>query len=115
MYETLPVLHVIQFTHVHTNVKVKHACIHIDWVTRGFVSTRKITLISPTDTSDKSSTCVGEEGMDIGEVDLIVCFDAHKSPVKLIQWMGRTGRKRIVVIVAVYSRTLSEEHSGTLF
>ena len=57
MYETLPVLHVIQFTHVHTNVKVKHACIHIDWVTRGFVSTRKITLISPTDTSDKSSTC----------------------------------------------------------
>lgn len=49
------------------------------------------------------STCVGEEGLDIGEVDLIVCFDAHKSPVRLIQRMGRTGRKRkgrIVVIVA---------------
>ena len=49
------------------------------------------------------ATCVGEEGLDIGEVDLIVCFDAHKSPVRLIQRMGRTGRKRkgqIVVIVA---------------
>lgn len=49
------------------------------------------------------ATCVGEEGLDIGEVDLIVCFDAHKSPVRLVQRMGRTGRKRtgrIVVIVA---------------
>ena len=49
------------------------------------------------------ATCVGEEGLDIGEVDLIVCFDAHKSPIRLVQRMGRTGRKRsgrIVVIVA---------------
>ena len=62
------------------------------------------------------STCVGEEGLDIGEVDLIVCFDAHKSPIRLVQRMGRTGRKRsgrIVVIVAqgkeeqVYACTLS--------
>ena len=48
------------------------------------------------------ATCVGEEGLDIGEVDLIVCFDAHKSPIRLVQRMGRTGRKRrgrIVVIV----------------
>ncbi|NXL43856.1 FANCM protein, partial [Podilymbus podiceps] len=49
------------------------------------------------------STCVGEEGLDIGEVDLIVCFDAQKSPVRLVQRMGRTGRRRqgrIVVILA---------------
>uniref|UniRef100_A0A4X2KQY8 ATP-dependent RNA helicase FANCM n=1 Tax=Vombatus ursinus TaxID=29139 RepID=A0A4X2KQY8_VOMUR len=48
------------------------------------------------------STCVGEEGLDIGEVDLIICFDAQKSPVRLVQRMGRTGRKRqgrIVVIL----------------
>ncbi|XP_077319681.1 Fanconi anemia group M protein [Lithobates pipiens] len=48
------------------------------------------------------STCVGEEGLDIGEVDLIVCFDAQKSPIRLVQRMGRTGRKRqgrIVVIL----------------
>ncbi|OPJ90120.1 Fanconi anemia group M protein isoform C [Patagioenas fasciata monilis] len=49
------------------------------------------------------STCVGEEGLDIGEVDLIVCFDAQKSPVRLVQRMGRTGRRRqgrIVLILA---------------
>lgn len=48
------------------------------------------------------STCVGEEGLDIGDVDLIVCFDAHASPIRLIQRMGRTGRKRdgrIVILV----------------
>ncbi|CAB4061547.1 DEAD-box ATP-dependent RNA helicase FANCM,ATP-dependent DNA helicase MPH1,Fanconi anemia group M protein,Fanconi anemia group M protein homolog,ATP-dependent DNA helicase fml1,ATP-dependent DNA helicase mph1 [Lepeophtheirus salmonis] len=48
------------------------------------------------------STCVGEEGLDIGEVDLIICFDVSKSPIQLIQRMGRTGRKRsgrIVVLV----------------
>ena len=49
------------------------------------------------------STCVGEEGLDIGEVDLIVCFDAQKNPIRLVQRMGRTGRKRqgrIVIILA---------------
>ncbi|XP_064421223.1 Fanconi anemia group M protein [Latimeria chalumnae] len=49
------------------------------------------------------STCVGEEGLDIGEVDMIICFDAQKSPIRLVQRMGRTGRKRhgrIVVILA---------------
>ena len=48
------------------------------------------------------ATCVGEEGLDIGEVDLIVCFDAHASPIRLVQRMGRTGRKRdgrIVILV----------------
>ena len=40
------------------------------------------------------ATCVGEEGLDIGDVDLIVCFDSHKSPIRLVQRMGRTGRKR---------------------
>ncbi|XP_069691235.1 Fanconi anemia group M protein isoform X2 [Periplaneta americana] len=48
------------------------------------------------------STCVGEEGLDIGEVDLIVCFDAHNSPIRLVQRMGRTGRQRegrIVMLV----------------
>ena len=32
------------------------------------------------------STCVGEEGLDIGNVDLIICFDiSNKSPVRLVQ------------------------------
>ena len=34
------------------------------------------------------ATCVGEEGLDIGDVDLIICFDAHNSPVR---WVGHDG------------------------
>jgi ERCC4-related helicase len=48
------------------------------------------------------ATCVGEEGLDIGEVDPIVCYDVSKSPIRLVQRMGRTGRKRagrIIVLV----------------
>lgn len=41
------------------------------------------------------STSVGEEGLDIGSVDLIICFDiSNKSPVRLVQRCGRTGRER---------------------
>lgn len=40
------------------------------------------------------STSVGEEGLDIGEVDLIICYDSKSSPIRLLQRMGRTGRKR---------------------
>lgn len=40
------------------------------------------------------STSIGEEGLDIGSVDLIICFDALKSPIRLVQRMGRTGRAR---------------------
>ena len=42
------------------------------------------------------------QGLDIGEVDLIVCYDVSKSPIRLVQRMGRTGRKRagrIIVLV----------------
>jgi ERCC4-related helicase len=40
------------------------------------------------------STSVGEEGLDIGDVDLIICYDSSQSPVQMLQRMGRTGRKR---------------------
>ncbi|NXX19295.1 FANCM protein, partial [Podargus strigoides] len=63
------------------------------------------------------STCVGEEGLDIGEVDLIICFDAQKSPIRLVQRMGRTGRRRqgrIVVILAAgrEERTYNQSQSN---
>ncbi|KAJ8911080.1 hypothetical protein NQ315_015252 [Exocentrus adspersus] len=49
------------------------------------------------------STCIGEEGLDVGDVDLIICFDiSNKSPIRMVQRMGRTGRRkegRIVVLV----------------
>ena len=40
------------------------------------------------------ATSIVEEGLDIGDVDLIVCYDQHRSPIRLVQRMGRTGRKR---------------------
>lgn len=40
------------------------------------------------------ATCVAEEGLDIGEVDLIICYDTTSSPISNTQRRGRTGRKR---------------------
>lgn len=40
------------------------------------------------------ATCIGEEGLDIGSVDLIVCFDMQASPIRMLQRIGRTGRHR---------------------
>lgn len=57
------------------------------------------------------STCVGEEGLDIGEVDLIICFDAQKNPTRLVQRMGRTGRKRQGRIVVILSEGREERVS----
>ncbi|EHH27849.1 hypothetical protein EGK_18153 [Macaca mulatta] len=56
----------------------------------------------------KNGTCVGEEGLDIGEVDLIICFDSQKSPIRLVQRMGRTGRKRQGRIVVILSEGREE-------
>ena len=35
------------------------------------------------------ATCIAEEGLDIGEVDLIVNYDSQKSPIRMVQRMGR--------------------------
>ncbi|KAL0882210.1 hypothetical protein ABMA27_000753 [Loxostege sticticalis] len=41
------------------------------------------------------ATCVAEEGLDVGSVDLILCFDiSSRSPIRLVQRCGRTGRER---------------------
>ncbi|KAL6129372.1 hypothetical protein ACLB2K_072723 [Fragaria x ananassa] len=39
------------------------------------------------------ATSIGKEGLDIMEVDIVICFDANVSPLRVIQRMGRTGRK----------------------
>lgn len=49
------------------------------------------------------ATSIGEEGLDIGEVDLIVCFDSTGSPIKNVQRMGRTGRKREGKVLLLFS------------
>ncbi|UPR04065.1 P-loop-containing nucleoside triphosphate hydrolase [Chloropicon primus] len=53
------------------------------------------------------ATCVAEEGLDIPEVGLIVCYDASVSPGRNIQRMGRTGRKeegRVVYLLTKKER-----------
>ncbi|KAK3915899.1 Fanconi anemia group M protein [Frankliniella fusca] len=55
------------------------------------------------------STSVGEEGLDIGEVDLIICFDAKNSPIRQVQRMGRTGRKRNGRIIMLVTRGKEEQ------
>ncbi|KAI9650125.1 3'-5' DNA helicase [Ciborinia camelliae] len=50
------------------------------------------------------ATSIGEEGLDIGEVDLIVCYDSSSSPIRMLQRMGRTGRKRAGKIVLLLMR-----------
>ena len=56
------------------------------------------------------ATSIGEEGLDIGEVDLIVCYDASSSPIRMLQRMGRTGRKRAGNIVVTLMRGKEENN-----
>lgn len=55
------------------------------------------------------STCIGEEGLDIGEVDLIVCYDSPTSPIRLVQRMGRTGRARQGKIIVLLTEGKEEQ------
>jgi ERCC4-related helicase len=56
------------------------------------------------------ATCVGEEGIDIGEVNLIVCMDmSSKNPTRFVQRIGRTGRQRQGKIIMLV--TEGKEHA----
>ena len=56
------------------------------------------------------ATSIGEEGLDIGEVDLIVCYDASASPIRMLQRMGRTGRKRAGNIIVTLMKGKEENN-----
>lgn len=56
------------------------------------------------------ATSIGEEGLDIGEVDLIVCYDASASPIRMLQRMGRTGRKRAGSIIMTLMKGKEENN-----
>lgn len=56
------------------------------------------------------ATSIGEEGLDIGQVDLIVLYDASSSPVRMLQRMGRTGRKRAGNVVCLLMRGKEEDN-----
>lgn len=55
------------------------------------------------------ATSIGEEGLDIGEVDRIVCYDSSASPIRMLQRMGRTGRKRAGNITLLLMQGKEEE------
>jgi ATP-dependent DNA helicase MPH1 len=55
------------------------------------------------------ATSIGEEGLDIGQVDLIICYDASSSPIRMLQRMGRTGRKRAGKVVLLLMKGKEEE------
>ena len=57
------------------------------------------------------ATSIGEEGLDIGEIDLIVCYDSSASPIRMLQRMGRTGRKRAGNVVLLLMRGKEERDS----
>nr|VWO96633.1 ATP-dependent RNA helicase CshA (EC [Ganoderma boninense] len=56
------------------------------------------------------STSIGEEGLDIGEVDVIVCYDAQKTPIRMLQRIGRTGRKASGTVHVLLAKG-REEHN----
>ncbi|WFD03554.1 DNA helicase [Malassezia obtusa] len=56
------------------------------------------------------ATSIGEEGLDIGEVDLIVCYEAVRDSVRALQRVGRTGRMRDGCIVVLMTEG-REEHN----
>jgi len=55
------------------------------------------------------ATHVGEEGLDISEVDLVVFFDNPISAVRRIQRMGRTGRRERGRVIFLINRGTREE------
>ncbi|KAL8322988.1 hypothetical protein RB597_008640 [Gaeumannomyces tritici] len=55
------------------------------------------------------ATSIGEEGLDIGQVDLIICYDASSSPIRMLQRMGRTGRKRAGKITLLLMKGKEED------
>ena len=31
------------------------------------------------------ATCIGEEGLDIGEIDITICYDSDKAPIRMVR------------------------------
>ncbi len=53
------------------------------------------------------ATSIGEEGLDIPEVDLVIFYEPVPSEIRFIQRRGRTGRKRegrVIVLIAKGTR-----------
>ena len=47
------------------------------------------------------ATCVAEEGLDIGQVNLIISYDCIASPIRMVQRFGRTGRAGVGKVIVL--------------
>jgi len=54
-------------------------------------------------------TSIGEEGLDIPEVDLVVFYEAIPSAIRYIQRRGRTGRQKSGRVVVLLARNTRDE------
>ncbi|KAI9091167.1 hypothetical protein DFS34DRAFT_96665 [Phlyctochytrium arcticum] len=79
---------------------------------KGFSQKEQLRVISEFQNGNYNvlvATSIGEEGLDIGEVDLIICYDVQNSPIRMLQRMGRTGRKRQGKIVLLLTEGKEED------
>ncbi|EGG02918.1 uncharacterized protein MELLADRAFT_38323, partial [Melampsora larici-populina 98AG31] len=54
------------------------------------------------------ATSIGEEGLDIGALDCIICYEAQKSPLRMLQRLGRTGRNEDGKVIVLMSQGREE-------
>ncbi|KAJ3288554.1 hypothetical protein HK104_008100 [Borealophlyctis nickersoniae] len=79
---------------------------------KGFTQKEQLQVISKFQSGGYNTlvaTSIGEEGLDIGEIDLIICYDAQNSPIRMLQRMGRTGRKREGKVVLLLTEGREED------
>lgn len=50
------------------------------------------------------ATCVAEEGLDIGDVNLIISYDCLSSPIRMVQRFGRTGRAGVGKVIVLIQK-----------
>ena len=55
------------------------------------------------------STSVGEEGLDIPQVDLVVFFEPVPSAIRTVQRRGRTGRKHVGKVITLVTKDTRDE------
>ena len=55
------------------------------------------------------ATRVGEEGLDISEVNLVIFFDNVPSSIRYVQRKGRTGRKDFGKLVVLIAKDTTDE------
>ena len=58
------------------------------------------------------STSIGEEGLDIGEVDRIICYDSQKTPIRMVMLLFRTVQNCNTLMAYFLSFSVSGERVG---